>query len=146
MLDDPRINRVLKRYPKGEQFSDGEIDVTEVGLPALLWACHRTKPEELDTPIEIDSDGIAYLAGGTDLEFEPDRFDYYLHSYVRSEYRSTYYKDPTVSYKPSPEDGPPANISLPEGTAWRPSRPKDGKENWVIWGYDEDDGADSGPS
>ena len=60
-----------------------------------------------------------------------------MRSHVRSEFFETYYDDPTVSSKPAPEGGPPAKIPLEKGMRWCSVRPKDGKEHYEAFEFDE---------
>ena len=59
MLDDPRIKRVLKRYKKGDQFSDASMDVSSYGDLALLEACQCEQADELASPREMDRHALA---------------------------------------------------------------------------------------
>src|SRR5262245_5875788 len=137
MIDDPRIKRVLKRYRKEENVSDASIEVTALGDSELLLACRCTGELSLAGPRELDDHALSHLSRLTGIAFDRDEFDYYLHSYVRSEFVSTYFDDPTVGARPAPEDGPPL-VPLPSGTRWRSVRPKDGKEQFQAWEFRED--------
>ena len=70
-------------------------------------------------------------------EFDRNEFDYFLHSYVRSECVPDFFADPLVTSKPAPEDGPPAKIPLAKGMRWCSVRPKDGKEQYEAYEFDE---------
>jgi len=118
MLDDPRIKRVLKRYPKDDQFSDASIDVSSYGDLALLEACRR---EHVSGPIELDDHALAHFGQRMGIEFDRSQFDYFLHSYVRSEFFETYYDDPTLTSFPMCEDGPPEKIPRPDRVVCRSS-------------------------
>jgi hypothetical protein len=133
MLDDPRIKRVLKRYPKDDHFSDASIDVSTYGDLALLEACGRECVDEMSGPIELDHRALDHFATRLGIEFDRSQFDYFLHSYVRSEFLESYYDDPTVTSFPVSEDGPPAKIPTPEGAQWCAVRPKNGKEHFELF-------------
>ena len=136
MLDDPRIKRVLKRYRKNEQFSDAQIDVSSLGDAHLLEALRCRDVYELTRPRELDHHALACFARHMGIEFDGGEFDYFLHSYVRSTFLDSYYKDPAVKSKPAPEGGPPAKIPLPAGTQWFSVRPKDGEEHYEAYDVD----------
>ena len=133
MLDDPRIKRVLKRYPKADQFSDASRDVSAYGDTALLEACGCRHVDDLSAPRELDDHALAFFAQRMGVEFDSSQFDYFLHSYVRSEFFETYYDDPTVTSFPMCEDGPPPKIPCPEGAEWCAVRPKDGREHFELF-------------
>jgi hypothetical protein len=133
MLNDPRIKRVLKRYRKDDRFSDASIDVSSYGDTALLEACRRSHVDEMSAPIELDNHALDHFARRMGIEFDRNQFDYFLHSYVRSEFLESYYEDPSVTSFPMSEDGPPAKIPKPEGTEWCTVRPKNGKEHFELF-------------
>ena len=137
MADDPRIKRILKRYPKGDKFADVFMDVTNLGVAELLQVCRCEEASCLDTPKELDEQALSLLASKMGIEFDPGQFDYYLHSYVRSEFFAAYYKDPCVTSKPPPEFGPPPKIPVPKGMSWVSVRPKDGQEHYEAYAVDE---------
>jgi hypothetical protein len=137
MLDDPRIKRILKRYPKGDKFSDVFLDVTSLGDAELLQACRCDDSGRLDGPKELDDQALLHLSRRIGIEFDRGQFDYFLHSYVRSEFFPSYYEDPSVTSKPPPEFGPPPKIPLPNGMRWVSVPPKDGKENYEAYEIDE---------
>jgi hypothetical protein len=130
MLDDPRIKRVLKRYPKDDQFPDGSFDVSTYGDAALLEACRREDVDEMSRPIELDAHALMCFSQRMGIEFDCSQFDYFLHSYVRPEHMEAYYGDPTVTSRPAPEDGLPAKIPLKKGLRWFAVRPKNGNEQF----------------
>ncbi len=133
MLDDPRIKRVLKRYPKDGQFSDASIDVSNYGDAALLEACRCQHVDDMSGPIELDDHALAHFTQRLGIEFDRNQFDYYLHSYVRPEFFETYYDDPSATSFPMSEDGLPSNIPCPDGAEWCAVRPKDGKEHFELF-------------
>lgn len=133
MLDDPRIKRVLKRYPKSDQLSDASMDVSNYGDLALLQACQRESVDEIAGPVELNDHALDHFQQHMGIEFDRSQFDYFLHSYVRSEFFETYYDDPTVTSRPMCEDGPPEKIPRPDGTEWCAVRPKDGRENFELF-------------
>jgi hypothetical protein len=137
MHDDPRIKRVLKRYRKDEQFSDASMDVSALGLTVLLQACRSDDADYLTAPKELDDYAVAHLSDVMGIEFNRDQFDYFLHSYVRQECASEFFADPLVTSKPAPESGPPIKIPLPKGMHWCSVRPKDGKEHYEAYEFDE---------
>jgi len=137
MLDDPRIKRILKRYPKGDKFSDVFMDVTSLGVVELMQACRCSEVSSLDAPRELDDQALAHLASRMGVEFDCGQFDYFLHSYVRAEFFPSYYKDPSVTSKPAPEDGPPPKIPLAKGMRWVSVRPKDGQEHYEAYEIDD---------
>jgi hypothetical protein len=130
MSSDPRVKRLLKRYRKDNQFVDASIDVSNIQLSDLLRACGLRDEQELTSPKELNDNALGALEKLMGLDFDRQSFDYYMHSYVRTEYVSTYYDDPVVTSKPAPEGGPPSKIPLPDGTQWVSVRPKDGQEQY----------------
>jgi hypothetical protein len=76
MLDDPRIKRVLKRYPKSDQFSDASMDVSTYGDTALLEACRREHADDMSGPIELDDQALAHFQQRMGIEFDRSQFDY----------------------------------------------------------------------
>ena len=137
IADDLRIKRILKRYPKGDKFSDVFMDVTNLGVAELLRVCRCDEARCLDVPKELDEPALSRLATMMGFEFDPGQFDYYLHSYVRSEFFPAYYEDPSVVSKPPPEFGPPAKIALPQSMRWVSVRPKDGQEHYEAYEIDQ---------
>lgn len=131
MLDDPRIKRVLKRYRKDEQFSDGIMDVTALGDAFWLAACGCQNESDLCAPQELDQQALAALTQRMGIGFDQSEFDYFLHTYIRSGQFDDYHADPTVTRYPVSEDGPPANIPVSEGYRWCEARPQEGKANFV---------------
>jgi hypothetical protein len=144
MPDDPRIKRVLKRYRKGEQFPDASLELTDLGVDELLQACRCDQANALNLPKELDDYAMSYLTRRLGIEFDSAAFDFYLHEYVRSEFRSTYFSDPSITSKPAPEDGPPPGIPLPAGMRWFAVRPKDGKEHYEAHEVEVEDSGSSG--
>jgi hypothetical protein len=140
MPDDPRIKRVLKRYRKGEQFPDASVELTNLGVDELLQACRCDEANSLNLPKELDDYAIVYLSRRMGIEFDSACFDFYLHSYVRSEFVSTYFADPSITSRPAPEDGPPPGVPLPEGMRWFAVRPKDGKEHYEAFEIKDSEG------
>jgi hypothetical protein len=137
-MDDQRIKRVLKRYRKGEDLSDSSIDVSSMPIQYLLEACRCMDSRSLDSPKQLDEVALDYLSKGMGVQFEPAAFDYYLHSYVRQEFLSAYYDDPSIVCKPPPEN-PPDGTRV-AGRQWVSVRPKDGEEQWAAYDMDELDG------
>ena len=137
MLDDPRIKRVLRRYPKEDKFSDASMDVSAYGDAALLQALRYEHVDDLSAPRELDDHAVTHFAQRMKIDFDRSQFDYFLHSYVRSEFFETYYDDPTVTSFPAPEDGPPSKIPLEKGLRWCAVRPKDGKEHFEAFQIEE---------
>ena len=137
MHDDPRIKRVLKRYCKEEKFSDASMDVSALGVVELLRAFRSNDADYLTAPKELDGHAVAHLSRVMGIEFDPDQFDYFLHSYVREECISEFFADPAVTSKPAPEGGPPSKIPLPKGMRWCSVPPKDGKEHYEAYEFDE---------
>jgi hypothetical protein len=138
MLDDPRIKRILKRYPKGENNSDASMDLSSLGDSYLLLAFRCVGETSLQRPIELDDYAITYLSRLLGVDFETAKFDHFLHSYVKSEFVSSFYSDASAVAKPPPENGPPAKIPIPPGMRWRSVRPKDGEERYEAWEFLED--------
>ena len=137
MLDDPRIKRLLKRYPKDEIFSDASVDVAGVGDSHLLRACQRSDIDALVLPIELDEHALSYVATRIYLPYDMQQFDYFLHSYIRAECVESVYADPTLKSYPAPENGPPAKVPLPPGTTWFSVRPQEGQESYEAWPTNE---------
>lgn len=136
--NDPRIKRLLKRYQKEANLSDASIDVSAMELNELLRACGCQRESDLASPVRLDDRAISNFANALGMNFDRERFDYYLHSYVRTEFIESYFKDPTVTSKPAPE-GPPAKIPIAEGFQWISARPQDGKEHWEAYKVSEID-------
>ena len=135
--NDFRIKRLLKRYPKEAILSDASIDVSNMEVKELLLVCGCQNERELSSPVRLDDQAIAAFAGRLGMEFDSGRFDYFLHSYIRTEFVQSYFNDPTVTFKPAPESGPPANIPLTKGFQWVAVRPKDGREHWEAYEQSE---------
>jgi len=133
MRNDPRIKRLLKRYPKGEQFFDASIDVSHLELQEVLDACRCPDVAGLTLPKELDDHALSYFARVFGAAFDQAEFEYFLHSYVRTEFVSSYYDDPTVTSKPPPENGPPGKIPIPKGMRWASVRPRNGREHYEAY-------------
>lgn len=131
MSDDPRLKRVLKRYRKFEDHFDASLDVTRLGVAQLRRVLGCAEDEPFIAPHPLDVAGARRLAEVLGVPLDTDEFDFFLHSYVRTECVADYYADPTNRPRASPEDGPPAKIPLPKGTRWLAVRPRDGKEHYV---------------
>jgi len=138
MKNDPRLVRLLKRYPKDDDFFDASIDVSHLELEQILQICQCQKDSDLTLPRELGEFELSQF--GKIFGFDSDRsnYDYFLHSYVRAEFVSSYYSDPTVTSKPAPENGPPSKIPLPEGMQWFPVRPKEGREHYEAYEISQD--------
>jgi hypothetical protein len=87
--------------------------------------------------MELDDHALAHFAQRMGIEFDRSQFDYFLHSYVRSEHLESYYNDPTVTSFPAPENGPPSKIPLEKGLRWFAVRPKEGKEQFKAFRHEE---------
>ena len=135
VMEDHRLKRVLKRYRKGEDLSDSSIDVSTMPVKYLLEACHCMDVRSFDSPKQLDEKALEYLGQGMGVQFEPAAFDYYLHSYVRQEFASSYYDDRSVVCKPPPELPPDA--ARVSGRHWLSVRPKDGEEQWAAYDTEE---------
>ena len=129
--DDPGIKRVLKRYRKGEDFSESSLVIDEVPLARLQEACRCSSDDLLQGPTEIDGYAGVCIKNLIGVDFDFGQFDYFLHAYIRREFAETYYDAPTPGLIPAPEDGPPNKIPHSEGTRWASARPKNGQENYV---------------
>ena len=140
MLDDPRIKRVLKRYLKGDPFFDSSLDVSKYGDAALMEAFRCQDVNHFSSPRELDDHALGHFSRRMGMEFDHNQFDYFLHSYVRSEFFETYSADSTVINKPSPEAGPPKNL-LPKGMRWFSVRPKNGQEHFEAYEVDDQNNA-----
>lgn len=127
MLDDPRVKRVLKRYPKHVQFSDASIDLSPYGDAFLLTALRCEDEHGLARPVELDEQAMSYFAQYTEIEFDRSEFDYFLHSYVRTEHHDDYFNDPNIIAYPAPEE---VKVPIEPGWRWIAVRPKDGKEHF----------------
>jgi len=143
MPDDPRIKRVLKRYRKGEDLPDAAIDITAMGAAQLLWAFSADNPDFLTAPKELNYHTLSKLSTIMAMEFDREQFDYYVHSYVRREFLEDFFSDPSITFKPAPENGPPSKIPLAKGLHWVSVRPRDGEETWDA--YEIDDSPVSAP-
>jgi hypothetical protein len=135
-MDDPRIKRVLKRYRKGAMFFDSSMDLTNFGLSELLQAC-RCSEAALAAPRELDEHALTYFADRMGIVFDQQQFDYFLHSYVRAAFVSSYYGDTSARSFPAREDGPPPKVPIPKGMYWRSVRPVDGEERYEACALDE---------
>lgn len=133
MVSDPRIKRLLKRYRKDSNLVDATIDVSHIRLDELLRACSCNSDKDLVRPKELDDRALSFFSRALADTFDRGQFDFFLHSYVRTEFVASYYEDPTVTSKPAPESGPPAKIPLPEGTHWVSVRPQDGQEHYEAY-------------
>jgi hypothetical protein len=137
MSNDPRLMRILRRYPKTEEHCDASVDVSSVPTEHLLRAFRFENDSELASPKQLDADAAAYFASSFGADFDHEIYDYFLHSYVRREFESSYYDDPTATCKPAPESGPHPNIPIAKGMHWVSMRPRDGREHYEAF---EDDG------
>lgn len=144
--NDPRIKRLLKRYRKGDNFVNAIIDVSHIELDELLKACSCSNERGLVSPKELDDHALAFFSRVLADRFDHAQFDFFLHSYVRTECVGSYYSDPTVTSKLPPENGPPAGIHPPEGTRWVPMRPQEGQEHYEAFGIDELKGDEETPT
>jgi hypothetical protein len=127
--DDPRIKRVLKRYLKGEEFSEASLELTGISFKELQSMC-RCSADDFKTPRELDGYGLVNFTNRMGMSFDASKYDYFVHSYARREFCSPDRVPPKELYLPC-EDGPPAKIPLAKGLHWVSTRPKDGKENYV---------------
>jgi hypothetical protein len=127
--DDPRIKRVLKRYLKNEEFSDGMMDLTGIPFEELQTMCHCSA-ENFRTPLELDGYSLVNFTNRMGISFDAGTYDYFVHSYARREFCSSDRTLPEGLDLPC-EDGPPAKIPLDKGLRWASTRPKDGNENYV---------------
>ena len=130
-IDDPRIKRVLKRYLKGEEFSDASLELTEVSLEKLASLC-RCSADDFKRPRELDGYGLVNFTNHMGMSFDGDKYDYFIHSYARREFCSSN-RVPEEGLHAPCEDGPPAKIPLAEGLHWVSVRPnkEDGNESYV---------------
>jgi hypothetical protein len=138
MKNDPRIVRLLKRYPKDEDYFDASIDVSHLEIDKLINICQCQNDSGLSVPKELDEFALGHFSQAFGIEFDRTDFDYFLHSYVRAEFVPSYYSDPTVTSKPAPENGPPTKIPLPEGMQWFSVRPKEGREHYEAYEIPQD--------
>ena len=130
--DDPRIKRVLKRYLKGEEFSDACLALTGVSFDELQTFCRCdadkfTRPPALDGYAMVclnERLGFNYVAN---MRLDASVYDYFIHSYLKREFANS-----RNGIRLPNEDGPPEKIPRPEGTRWVSVRPKDGKETYVV--------------
>jgi hypothetical protein len=129
--DDPRIKRVLKRYRKGEDFSESSFELKGVPLEQLQEAFALSPEDLLQSPREIDGYAGVCIGNMLQLNFDFSKFDYFLHTYIRNEFEETYRDNPTPGLIPAPESGPPQKIPRPKGTRWISVRPKDGQEQYI---------------
>jgi hypothetical protein len=131
MTDDPRLKRVLKRYPKHEDASDAAIDVTALGLDRLQAALRCAPDDPLAAPRALDAAAVEWFSAELGVESDPAAYDYFLHVYVRREFEEAYARDPAERLESAPpEDGPPAKL-LPSDMRWVSGRPRDGRERFV---------------
>lgn len=115
------------------------MDVTSLGLAELLRVCGSDDADYLTSPKELDDRAVAYLSRVMGIDFDRGEFDYFLHSYVREECASEFFADPDVTSMPAPER-PSSKIPLPKGMRWCSVRPKDGKEHFEAYEFDETKG------
>lgn len=146
ILSDPRIKRLLKRYRKGDNLVDASIDVSHIRLDELLAACSCGSDRDLVRPKELDDRALTFFSKALAERLDRSQFDFFLHSYVRTEFVPSYYSDPTVTSKPAPESGPPAKIPLPEGTRWVSVRPQDGQEHYEAYDIAESKEIEEAPT
>jgi hypothetical protein len=127
--DDPRIKRVLKRYLKGEEFSDASLELTGISFEELQSMC-RCSADGFKVPRELDGYSLVNFTNRMGMSFDASKYDYFVHSYARREFCSPDRVPPKELHLPC-EDGPPAKIPLAKGLHWVSTRPEDGKENYV---------------
>jgi hypothetical protein len=128
--DEPRIKRILKRYLKGDEFSDASLELTGITLEELQAACRCSPDELLESPRELDGYAIVCLASRMQMSFDASVYDYFIHAYAKREFCSEE-QVPEDGLSVPCEDGPPTRIPLEEGLRWVSTRPKEGKENYV---------------
>ncbi|HEY3763247.1 MAG TPA: hypothetical protein VGN23_15985 [Verrucomicrobiae bacterium] len=122
-VDDPRIKRVLKRYLKGEEFSDATLDLMGISLQELESMC-RCNADDFKIPRELDGYGLIFFTNRLGLDFDASKYDYFIHSYVKREFCTPDRATPKELALPC-EDGPHVKIPLPKGTHWASARPDD---------------------
>jgi hypothetical protein len=127
MRDDPRIARVLKRYPKDDIYFDATIDLSGLTIDELR-AAFRALPADRDVrPRRLDDFAMKYFDRFWPGYFDAESNDYFMHTYARREFIS----DNEELGVPS-EDGPPSYIPLDPNLKWLAVRPsEDGNENYV---------------
>jgi len=134
MSDDPRIKRVLKRYPKDSTTPDAAIELDGITTASLQAALGVGPEDPLFSPCELSWPAIEFFHDQLGIELDSGAFDYFLHTYVRRESVKEYYADksrPEFPGGPAPEGGPP--VPAPPGKRWYAVRPKDGKEHFEQW-------------
>jgi len=134
MLDDPRMKRVLKRYPKDSQTFDASIELVGVTTLDLQAVFGCAGDDLLYSPRQLGELQLSYFRDMFQVEFDCAHFDYFLHTYVRREHTTEYFATQSAGPHPAPEDGPPSSTVRP-GKVWVPVRPKDGREHFLE--YDE---------
>lgn len=127
--DDPRIMRMLKRYLKGEDFSESSMELSGISFEELQTMC-RCSASDFNAPRELDGYGLVNFSNLMGVNFDWSKYDYFIHSYARREFCSADRVPPKGLNLPC-EDGPPAKIPLEKGLHWVSTRPKEGKENYV---------------
>ena len=128
--DDPRVKRVLKRYLKGEQFSDASLELTGITLKELQTVFRCESDDDLIAPRELDEFALNWLTNRMQLAFDGKIYDFFLHSYARREFCSDE-RVPQEDLRFCCEDGPPKRIPLAKGLRWVSVRPENGQESYV---------------
>ena len=129
LTDDPRINRVLKRYLKDAEYSESSLELIGIRLEELETMC-RCSAEAFKASRELDGYGLVNFTNRMGMSFDASKYDYFVHSYARREFCSPDRVPPKELHLPC-EVGPPSKIPLAKGLHWVSTRPKDGKENDV---------------
>ena len=138
MIDDSRVKRVLKGYPKGSTRFDKYIDLNNIPI-ADLRAALRSSPDDKDVkPHQLDDYAIDYFSKIWPQAFDMSQYDYFIHIYLKPEYRSLLNEKSDIVHNLPSEDGPPESIPHPEGARWISVRPSEnGYENYMALYEDE---------
>jgi len=137
MIDDPRIKRILKRYPKDNVRFDASIDLSDLPIEEVR-AAFRCSADDTDTrPRKLDDYAIDCFSKRWPDAFDAASFDYFVHLYLKSEFAWPNPRSADMPSVPS-ENGPPPGASLPEGMRWVSVKPSDeGFENYMGMTEDE---------
>ena len=128
MRDDPRLLRVLKRYPKAGDLCDATIDLSELPIEDVRAAFRAAATDRDVRPRRLDTYAIEYFSRRWPGAFDSPHCDYFMHTYTRREYAN----DIAELGAPS-EDGPPSRVEHDPSKRWVSVKPKDGLESYEVF-------------
>ena len=138
MIEDTRVKRVLKRYPRESSRFDAYIDISNIPIIDIRAALRLSSDDEDVKPRQLDDYAINYFSKKWSQAFDVAQYDYFIHIYLKPEYISSLNESSFTLHNLLREDGPPENIPHPDGTRWISVHPsKDGYENYMALYEDE---------